>query len=301
MISRAEITSTGEVVRMLERPSVAREPVTTTSFNSVWLAAKRISRLVRPFSGTVWVSEPTAENTSVAVPGTLVRLKRPSPSVLVPLVVPCWSTVTPGWVWPVASSTRPVTVEVWAQAAAVVSHKSSASSPIRVVVGCIISKRGNKAGVRRPRQRLLGRTSPGKRKPTAAIGRNRPRGRPDANRRASTAIICIGRNQPKGYVAANWQRATWHRGHAPFFLTWPAARQRLYGAARRLGPYPNNNSNSTPPRPHAGARAGWQGSEKSWGRPADFPVKGRLRIVVSRGKKLKSASRATTAVGIERV
>ena len=73
------------------------------------------------------------------------------------------------------------------------------------------------------------------------------------------------------------------RQHPVFF--WSGIRPgRLSSAICRPIPYPNHNSNSTLPRPRTGAWAGWQGSGESWWKPADCPKKGRLRVIVSRGK-----------------
>jgi len=65
-------------------------------------------RMLREVFGCV---SPTKENISVALTGTLPRLYFPSASVMVPLLVPLITTVTPGKEEPEESVTRPKTLK----------------------------------------------------------------------------------------------------------------------------------------------------------------------------------------------
>ena len=68
-----------------------------------------IRAVVAPVTATSWRVKPTELNTSVLFSGTLSE-KLPSPPVLVPMLVPFTSTVTPGRPSPLACATRPDTI-----------------------------------------------------------------------------------------------------------------------------------------------------------------------------------------------
>ena len=69
-----------------------------------------------------------AEITSVPVASGRLRLKLPLASVVVPLVVPCTSTVTPGSASPADPSTRPCTVTGAGAGAIAVSRPAIAAT-----------------------------------------------------------------------------------------------------------------------------------------------------------------------------
>ena len=63
-------------------------------------------------------------------PGCTLSVKRPSPPVVAPLVVPCSSTVAPGKAPPSEAVTCPLMARDWARAAAILSHPSISTNPI---------------------------------------------------------------------------------------------------------------------------------------------------------------------------